>query len=116
MRVRRFTIQPKAGGAEVSFNSSMAAEVSAKYSLMKDPEYKRLDKTDQFGVFAVANAMLSARDEGVELDFEVSDRPTMASALAFERIYQIEMSTPEIPAEDGGEYAENPTGTSPDRS
>lgn len=110
-----FTIQSRDGGPEVRFDMTMAAQLGAKYKLRKDPEYKTLDKSDQLGVLIVAEAIYSARDHGVEVDFEIPDNMTLSAVLAFDRKYVVSIDAFDPDKKDGQEEEDdaNPTATTP---
>lgn len=114
MERNTFTIQSRDGGPEVRFDMTMAAQLGAKYKLRKDPEYKALDKADQLGVLIVAECIYSARDNGVEVDFEIPDAMTVATVLEFDRKYVVGIDSVDPDKEGEPEKADaNPTATTP---
>ena len=115
MKRTTFTIQSRDGGPEIRFDMTMAAQLGAKYKLRKDPEYKTLDKSDQLGVLIVAEAIYSARDYGVEVDFDVPDDMTVSAVLAFDRKYVVSIDAFDPDKKDGQEEEAdaNPTATTP---
>lgn len=113
MERNTFTIQSRDGGPEVRFDMTMAAQLGAKYKLRKDPEYKALDKADQIGVLIVAECIYSARDNGVEVDFEIPDVMTVATVLEFDRKYVVGIDSVDPDKEGEPEADANPTATTP---
>lgn len=115
MKDQRIVIQRRAGGPEIEVRDlSMAAQISAKYQLKRDPEFNRLDNADKLWAVGTGKIILSLRDAGVETGFDYPERLTLRSCIEFEDAFASVATAYEIPTEpEGGDGAdENPTATS----
>ncbi|WP_307739717.1 hypothetical protein [uncultured Parolsenella sp.] len=108
MRKTVFSIQPKDGGAVETFDANISSELSAKYQLMRDAGFKRLEEVDRTAVVTLGKCLLSAVAHGVALDADAPTPLTVAAVTSFADRYAVDLAVVDIPEGDAGAPA-NPT-------
>lgn len=107
MQARKFTVQPYAGGEEVTFYEVPPCELRATVAFKGDSDYEQLSDIERNYLVGIAFCILSGRRRGYADVLGMPSKLTAASCIEWAGDYAVGIEASDIPT---GEVEKNPTG------